>query len=126
MPNILIVDDMPLVRKAIGSLLRAEGHNVVEEADAPNATAIARQVMPDAAILDIWIPGESGIELMRRLRSFRPELPVIIMSGGRPQVPLEYSLAVAASEGASAVLIKPFEDEQLLSALSTVLESYSP
>ena len=77
----------------------------------------------DAALVDVWMPHVGGLDLMQALKERLPDLPVIVMSGGGPQVPLEYSLAVAEAEGAAAVLVKPFEDQQLLDALAIAIGS---
>ncbi|NUB04909.1 response regulator [Azospirillum sp. Vi22] len=128
MARILLVDDMPLIRKTVGRLLREHGHEVVAAADGKEALAAlgdarADRTAFDAALLDIWMPRVGGLELMRTLRELCPDLPVIIMSGGGPRAPLEYSLAVAEAEGAAAVLVKPFEDQQLLDVLAVALGS---
>lgn len=122
MARILLVDDMPMIRKTVGRLLRSEGHEVVDAADAREAMRAIAEDGIQLALVDIWMPSGSGLELMRRLKAAHPGLPVIIMSGGGPQAPLEYSLAVAEAEGAAAVLVKPFEDDQLRDALAAALD----
>jgi len=123
MARILLVDDMPLVRKTVGRLLRSLDHEVVEAASGDEALEVlgAGGGSLDAALVDVWMPGVGGLDLMLALKERVPDLPVIIMSGGGPQAPLEYSLAVAEAEGAAAVLVKPFEDQQLLDALAIAL-----
>ena len=121
MARILLVDDMPMVRKTIGRLLRSEGHDVLDAADVQEAQSHLNEAVFDLALCDIWMPGGSGLDLMRRMKDIYPGVPVIIMSGGGPQAPLEYSLAVAETDGAAAVLVKPFEDEQLLRAVDNIL-----
>ena len=129
MARILLVDDMPLVRKTVGRLLRSLGHEVVEAAGGDEALGLLEtpgeggEVLVDAALVDVWMPHVGGLDLMQALKERLPGLPVIVMSGGGPQVPLEYSLAVAEAEGAAAVLVKPFEDQQLLDALAVALGS---
>lgn len=126
MARILLVDDMPMVRKSVGRLLRTEGHTVAEASDSAEARAILEAESIDAVLVDIWMPGGNGLELMRALRAERPGLPVVVMSGGGPQAPLEYSLAVAEADGAAAVLVKPFDNEQLLQVLGRVLDRRVP
>ena len=121
MARILVVDDAPKVRRAIRRVLEVDGHTVSEAVDAAAARDHLAAAAADLALVDIWMPGESGLQLMRALKAERPGLPVIIMSGGGPQAPIEYSLAVAEAEGAAAVLVKPFEDDQLLAAVAAAL-----
>lgn len=121
MAHILLVDDMPMVRNSIGRLLRIEGHRVDTAGDLAEARDCLQEGWPDLVLVDIWMPGGSGLELMRALKSQRPQLPVIVMSGGAPQTPLEYSLAVAEADGATAILVKPFDNRQLLDLLAQLL-----
>ncbi|MGQ9370632.1 response regulator [Azospirillum sp. A39] len=121
MASILVVDDAPKVRRAIRRSLEVEGHAVIEAGDAGAARQRLAAGGVELALVDIWMPGDSGLELMRGIKAVWPDLPVIVMSGGGPQAPIEYSLAVAEAEGAAAVLVKPFEDDQLLAAVAAAL-----
>src|SRR3954471_4370809 len=121
MARILLVDDTPLVRKTLGRLLTDHGHDVTAAADGEEALEGEKTAGFDLAIGDIWMPRLDGHALLRRLHADRPELPVLVISGGGRKAPLEYSLAVAQMDGAAAVLVKPFEDDQLLAAVSRAL-----
>jgi CheY-like chemotaxis protein len=121
MARILLVDDTPLVRKTVGRLLAAHGHAVTTAADGEEAIAATAAEGFDLAIVDIWMPRLDGLGLLRQFNAGRPALPVIMISGGGPKAPLEYAMAVAQMDGAAAVLVKPFEDDQLLSAVDQAL-----
>lgn len=121
MNKVLLVDDKPLVRKTLARLLTAHGYRVVVVSGEREAVAAASIESFAAAVVDIWMPDGNGLDLMRQLRAQHPSMPILVMSGGAPHSSLEYSLAIAEAEGAAAVLIKPFEDSQLLEKLATAL-----
>lgn len=119
MAKILVVEDADAVRRAIVAVLvTLGGHDVLSASDGGGAMEILDQQDVDLAITDIWMPGEDGIAFLRKAKAKRPGLPVIIVTGGGPAFPpIELSLSVVEAHGADAVLIKPFEDADLLAAV---------
>jgi len=115
--RILIVDDEPLVRNVMESILRVWGWAVASVDSAHGALdLIARGETFDAAIVDVTMPGQSGIELAREMRSKRPLLPVLLSSGYSSEgVP---DLDNACADG---FLSKPFTPESLLNSLLAVI-----
>ena len=82
MASVLIVDDEPNIRRMVGALLSAEGYEVREAASGAQGIAKASEDEPDAALLDLMMPGElDGMATLARLRLAHPELAVIMMSG---------------------------------------------
>ena len=81
MPSILIVDDEPGVRSALGGVLRDEGYEV-DAVDSGEACLerLARQTY-DVVVLDIWLPGMDGLATLTRLRERRVDAPVVMISG---------------------------------------------
>src|ERR1700733_6761116 len=79
---ILIVDDHVIVRQGIAQLVNREPDlDVCQEAgDADSAIAVLRDTPVDLAIVDISLPGTSGIELVKLIRDMQPQLPVLVMS----------------------------------------------
>ncbi len=120
MAKILVVEDAEPVRKAIVAVLTTlGGHDVVAAADGKSALDLLDQHEIDVVVTDIWMPGEDGIAFLRKAKTRRPGLPVIIVTGGGPNFPpIELSVSVVESHGADAVLIKPFEDDELLAAIA--------
>jgi DNA-binding NarL/FixJ family response regulator len=80
--RILIVDDHVIVRQGIAQLVNREPDlDVCQEAgDADSAIAVLRETQVDLAIVDISLPGTSGIELVKLMRDAQPQLPVLVMS----------------------------------------------
>lgn len=121
MKRILLVEDQPLVRKAVRGALEDAGFEVVEAADGEEGLSVARHSTFDLAIVDIWMPRVDGIEFLKQVRGVHAELPVVIISGGGPDAPLEVKAHLAQAHGATEVLFKPFEDEELLAAVNRAL-----
>ena len=81
MPSILLVDDEPNLRRMVGALLDAESYEVHEARDVTSGLALALEVEPDLALLDLMMPGATdGLELLEKLRAHFPDLPVLMMS----------------------------------------------
>lgn len=83
MARILIIDDDPAVSLTLARMLELEGHAVTRESTAPGGLAAAKADPPDAVILDIRMPGMSGVEFLRQIRSDTrlSQLPVGIVTG---------------------------------------------
>jgi two-component system, NtrC family, nitrogen regulation response regulator NtrX len=81
MPSILIVDDEPGVRTALGGVLRDEGYNVdtVDSGEACLERVVTHAY--DVVLLDVWMPGIDGLETLQRLRERRVDAEVVVISG---------------------------------------------
>ncbi|MBA3644960.1 MAG: sigma-54-dependent Fis family transcriptional regulator [Gemmatimonadaceae bacterium] len=119
MPTVLIADDEPNIRRMVGALLGAEGYEVIETVNGPDAVAKVREGEPDAALLDLMMPGETdGIVALEKLREIAPDLPVIMMSGRAGLAD-----AVKATKlGAFNFLEKPLTPEGVLLAVASAIE----
>ena len=85
--SILIVDDHPLTREALSSLLRAHGFDVVGEAsDGAQAIESAGRLRPDLVLLDLSMPGMDGLQALPRLREAAPECEVVVLSAREVEV----------------------------------------
>ncbi|HYN98019.1 MAG TPA: response regulator [Pilimelia sp.] len=81
MARVLVVDDEPDVRDLIVRRLRADGHDVTTADNAPGAlAAVAIHGLPDAAVLDVDLPGMDGVALLAELRRLRPDLPAVFLT----------------------------------------------
>jgi FixJ family two-component response regulator len=114
-----VVDDDESIRDALSSLLRSAGY----ECDLfPSAEAFLESGSlgdTDCMVLDVRMPGLSGLDLQLKLHEMNPPVPVIFVTGHA-----DYQMrAKALAQGAAAFFGKPFSDEALLSAISSALDS---
>ncbi len=118
MIRVFLADDHTMVRKALGQLLGGEGDICVagEASDGEEAIGKIRQGRYDVAILDLSMPGRSGLELLSTLRSERPTLPVLVLSM-HPEK--HFALRILKS-GAAGYLSKSAPPEELLAAVRRV------
>jgi len=79
--TILIVDDEESVRKSLADVMRDEGYDVVTAASGREGIELLNETQPSLALLDIAMPGMDGIEVLRRFREMRPDMPVIMVTG---------------------------------------------
>ena len=116
MGNILIVEDDPNVRKLVRVNLAKRGYTVSEAEDSHQAIALFQSVPVDLVLLDLILPGLSGVDICTWIRA-RSEVPIIILS-----TRLEEDLKVAALDaGADDYVTKPFSSEELLARVRAFL-----
>jgi CheY-like chemotaxis protein len=111
--RVLVADDNADARESLSFLLRLLGYDVAEAEDGPAALAAARSFRPDAAILDLAMPGMDGLELARRLRAV-PELGEVVLVAVTGHAHQEVPVAEA---GFAAYLLKPCEVTELQRAI---------
>jgi FixJ family two-component response regulator len=112
-PLVAVVDDDVSVRRALARLLRAGGYCTETFEDAEAFLAHLASHSPACLILDVRMPGMSGLELYDHLSTERRAIPTIFITGHG-----DSTMAARAIEaGAAGFLLKPFEDEQLLEAV---------
>lgn len=120
--RVLIADDNPVVRRLMLSLIQQENHIPVEVADGREAFRMLRSDTDfKAAIIDIYMPHLSGLDLVRYMRTEKRlmRIPVLMITGAEDVKYLTDSFAA----GAAAFLPKSFTPEQLRRALHTLLRS---
>ncbi len=118
MQRVLIVDDEPNIRRMLASLLRAEGFEVAEAGSGQAGLTAVREEEPDAVLMDLAMPGGTGLEALPSFLEAAPELPIIMMSGRA-----SLSDAVQATKlGAFHFLEKPLSPEVVLVTLRSALE----
>ncbi|MBW3533683.1 MAG: sigma-54 dependent transcriptional regulator [Gemmatimonadetes bacterium] len=116
--ELLIVDDEPNVRRMLRALLESEGYRVREAGTAAEAIEKVRERAPEAVLLDLALPGESGLDALPRLLEAAPGTPVVMMSGQASM-----SDAVAATRlGAFHFIEKPLTPEAVLLTIRGALE----
>jgi len=122
MASILVADDDVSVRFTIRDFLESVGHSVTEACSGKECMTILDQGGDfDAVIIDVIMPEKDGVETMREIKRSRPDLKVVVTSGGGRSRNLEL-LDVAKVLGADAVLSKPFTQSQLLEILADCLD----
>jgi two-component system response regulator AtoC len=117
-PTVLVVDDDGCTRRYLAALLCSLGYAVVEAESGEDALARLAAAEPAAVLLDLLLPGISGLEVLDKARERQPDVPVIVLST-ETQIK---TVVDAVRRGASDYLTKPFEEEQLDLALRNVLE----
>lgn len=119
--TVFIVDDNPAVRDAIRWLVEQVGLQAKTYASARDFLAAFHPGMRGCLVLDIRMPGMSGIELQEKLHQEGIQLPIIIVTG-HGDVPLTVR---AMKAGACEFLQKPFNDQTLLDAIQSALDKFS-
>ena len=115
--RILIVDDHPLTRDALASLLDQGGFEVVgEAADGAEALELARSLQPDLVLLDLSMPGLDGLSALPRLRSACGDCEVVVLTASGT----EENLLAAIRAGAAGYLLKSEPPERSVSFLRGV------
>jgi CheY-like chemotaxis protein len=113
--KVLVADDNADGREMLKFLLESDGHTVVTAEDGPAAIEAAKTFEPDAAILDIGMPGLNGYEVASRLRRKNPTKPLLIALSGWGQAD---DKAKAAAAGFNHHFTKPVDVSALLALLS--------
>jgi FixJ family two-component response regulator len=115
---VFVVDDDLSVREALGSLIRSAGLKVETFASAQEFLARPRADMPSCLVLDVRLPGLSGLELQKRMAEVNIEIPIIFITG-HGDVPTSVQ---AMKAGAVEFLTKPFLDRDLLDAIQQAIK----
>ena len=114
---VALVDDEAPVRRALGRLLRLAGHEVLSFESGQGFLDSLPTRRPDCVLLDIQMPGLTGLQVRDCLRAMVPTLPVVFITGGDDP---ELAKQVLAG-GAIGLLHKPFSRQELLDALASAL-----
>ncbi len=116
MTRILVIDDDSTIRQVVGLVLSDEGYDVAEASNGLSALRSIDQDPPDLILLDMKMPGMDGWEFSKRYRSeFDHPAPIIVFTAATDTA--ERGLAA----GAQLALSKPFDLDELLTGVSTVL-----
>ncbi len=112
--HFLLVDDDDILRERLARALRARGHRADVAADGTQAIAFVKKERPDIIVLDLKMPGPSGLETLRQLRDIAPQARFLMLTG--------YGSIASALEamrlGATDYLTKPADADQILAALT--------
>ena len=115
--RILVIEDEPQLREQVQRQLQADGYTVDVSGDGKDGLYLASEYPLDAAIVDLGLPGISGIEIIKQLRLLGKHLPILILTArGRWQDKVE-----GLEAGADDYLVKPFQMEELQARLKALL-----
>ncbi|HXQ67765.1 MAG TPA: response regulator transcription factor [Alphaproteobacteria bacterium] len=117
-PAVVVIDDDPSVRKALDRLLRSVGLEARLFASTEEFLASELTDSPTCIVLDVRLPGESGLALQRDLAAANNRLPIIFITA-YGDIPMSVQ---AMKAGAVEFLAKPFRDQELLDAIHLALE----
>src|ERR671918_1691615 len=115
---VYVVDDDESVRRALGSLIRLEGLAVQTFPSAQEFLAVPRPDVPSCLVLDVKLPGLSGLDLQAELAKGKVQIPIIFLTG-HGDIPMTVR---AMKAGALEFLTKPFDDQDLLEAIHEAIK----
>jgi FixJ family two-component response regulator len=119
--EIFVVDDDPAVRETLSLVLSAGGYQVICFADGAALLAVARSRTPSCILLDVHIPGKSGLDILRELRGEDYPAPIFMISGQG-----DISMAVSAiKNGALDFIEKPFRGSEIVARLDEAIDAYA-
>ena len=114
-PLVLVAEDDPDVRELIERKLRGDGLDVLSVADGLSALEAARTMRPDLVLLDVMMPGMSGLQICEELRSHvaTRDLPVVLITARARTVDIQ----TGYDAGADDYIVKPFSPRDLVSRI---------
>lgn len=117
MKRLLVVDDVPLFRAGLTSALNGAGYDVIGEAgDGESAVAVAESEQPDIVLLDILMPGVSGIDVLGKIRAVSPTSEVLLLTGSES----EEDLVAAIRGGARGYILKDMPFDELIVVIDNI------
>jgi DNA-binding NtrC family response regulator len=116
-PRILIIDDEAAIRESLDTLLTLEGFSVSMASDGPTGMELISKNEYDLLLLDLALPGESGIDLLPRIVETQPDLPVIMITA----FGTVGNVVDAIRAGAENFVQKPWDNEKLLADIRTAI-----
>jgi two-component system, OmpR family, phosphate regulon response regulator PhoB len=116
----LIAEDDRDIRELVAAKLRSSGYTVIAVADGTEALAQLREQRPDVALLDVMMPGISGLDIITELRADprTASIPVILLSARSQEFDVENGIAI----GAADYVVKPFSPRELVLRVDAVLD----
>jgi FixJ family two-component response regulator len=119
--EIFVVDDDPAVRETLSLVLTAGGYQVICFADGAALLAVARSRTPACMLLDVHIPGKSGLDILRELHGEDYPAPIFMISGQG-----DIAMAVSAiKNGALDFIEKPFRGSEIVGRLDEAITAYA-
>jgi DNA-binding response OmpR family regulator len=120
--TILVIDDDETVRETISVMLEQEGFRVLTAAEGPAGFNQAITARPDLLLVDLRLPGMSGVEICKQVRSSGLQTPIVVLSAVGDEVDKVLLLEI----GADDYVVKPFRARELLARIRAVLRRTQP
>lgn len=115
--TVLIIEDDPSIRTGLTMSLRAEGYRVLSASDCAGGLRLAKEQEPDLMLLDLMLPGGSGLSVLQALRALGRDLPVLILTA----LGQEEDVVRGLKLGADDYIKKPFHLAELLARIEAAL-----
>ena len=122
MQTILVIDDDEALRDTIAVMLEQEGFRVVLEGNGTSGFEKALTVKPDLVVVDLRLPGMSGVDICKQLRASQIQTPIIVLSA----IGEELDKVLLLEIGADDYVVKPFGRRELLARIRAVLRRAAP
>jgi DNA-binding response OmpR family regulator len=119
--TVLIIEDDPIMLRALGHAFQRAGCQIVGARDGEEGLARFLERTPDLVITDILMPKREGVETILAMKARAPHVKILAISGGG-RLGAEEILGLAAGLGADAILPKPFRSTEILAAARRLLE----
>jgi len=117
MKRLLVVDDVPLFRSGLTAALKGAGYTVVGEApNGESAVAFAETEQPDIVLLDLLMPGMSGIDVLEKIAAVAPNAAVVLLTGSES----EEDMVAAIRGGARGYILKDMPFDQLVESIDNI------
>lgn len=121
MKNVLIVDDDRFTRDILTRLLDGLECEVRLAENGEDALDMARDRSPDVAVVDMFLPGKGGLDVIQEMRSVSPSSRIVAMTGGESFDPAEV-LRLSEALGVTETLLKPLDKDQTVDLISRLLK----
>ena len=121
--TILLVEDEELLRAGVQEVLEIQGYKVITAPDGEQALACLAAQTIDLIITDLVMPKMDGVDFVKQLRTIKPDLPVIVVSGSTRNIMQRYGIDSIQVPGANASLPKPFKSVDLIEQVRQLLAS---
>ncbi len=119
MARIMVAEDSSGTRMLIRDWMEIKHHEIVSEVETGvDAINEFNSIKPDVLLLDIAMPKKDGLSVLKEIKSAHPDAKIIVMTANEDQ----NIIAKCAEHGSLAYLIKPFDEEQLLTAIAMALD----
>jgi signal transduction histidine kinase/CheY-like chemotaxis protein len=117
--RVLVIEDEPMVGEVLLDLLRSAGHAPLWATEGAAALALMESAPPDIALVDLGLPGMSGLEVAGRMKAAHPEMPIVLVTGWADRVDPE----AVRRTGISQVVAKPFRAEEILRIVAAAVKA---